>query len=105
MWCVAAVGDVCICAFWAADTNTSVSNGMSLVFFLCNIVHCPYQTLLEVKVWVHIRSYFLVGLDNFAEIHIDKVVERVNVLFDKTLDFQEGGQQLPFVLIRAVLVS
>ena len=29
---------------------------------------------------------------------IDEVVERVDMLLDKSLDFQEGGQKIPFVL-------
>lgn len=40
----------------------------------------------------------LVGLDNLLQINIDKVVEGIDMLLDKPLNFEERRQKLPFVL-------
>jgi hypothetical protein len=41
---------------------------------------------------VDIRLDTFVGPDNLFQIHVDEVVERVDMLLDETLDFQEGWE-------------
>ena len=48
---------------------------------------------------VDIRFDTLVGLDDVFQVDVDKVVERIDMLLDQTLDLQERWQQLPLVLI------
>jgi hypothetical protein len=38
-----------------------------------------------------------VGLDDFLQLDIGEVVERVDVLFDQALDTQESWKQIPLV--------
>ncbi len=47
---------------------------------------------------VHVRLDTFVRLDDLFQVHIDKVVERVDVLLDQTLNLQERWQQFPLVL-------
>jgi hypothetical protein len=48
--------------------------------------------VFEPKTRIDIRGDFMIGLDNIFNVHIDKVVERVYVLFDKTLNFEKSRQ-------------
>lgn len=32
------------------------------------------------------------------DVDVDKIVERVEVLFDQALDLEEGGEEFPFIL-------
>jgi len=48
--------------------------------------------------WVYIRLDTLVGLNDLFQVHVDEVVEGVDVLLDQTLNLQECRQQLPFIL-------
>jgi len=56
------------------------------------------QDLLEEEMRINVGGDTLVGLDNLLQINIDKVVEGINMLLDKTLDFEKRRQKLPFVL-------
>ena len=47
---------------------------------------------------VRMAEDLAIGSDNFLEFNIDKVIERVNMLFHKSLDFEEGWEEVPFVL-------
>jgi hypothetical protein len=47
---------------------------------------------------VDVRGDFFVGFDDVFDVVVDKVVEGVDVLFDEAFDFEEGGQEEPFVL-------
>lgn len=40
----------------------------------------------------------LVRFQNRLDILFDKEIERVEMLFDETFDFEKGGQEFPFVL-------
>ena len=48
---------------------------------------------------VDIRGHFVIGFQNVFDVYVNKVVERVDVLLDETLDLEKRGQQQPFVLI------
>lgn len=39
-----------------------------------------------------------IGLDNFSELDFDKIIERVDMLLDQSLDFEKRWQEIPFVL-------
>jgi hypothetical protein len=54
--------------------------------------------LLEVEMRIDIGFDTLVRSDDLFQVDVDKVVERVDMLLDQTLDLQECRQQLPFVL-------
>lgn len=53
----------------------------------------------EVEVGRHITKDFLVRLDNLLKLDFHEKVERINVLFDQSFDFEESGQEVPFVLL------
>lgn len=55
--------------------------------------------VLEPESGIDVRSDLVVGLDNVLDVGIDKVVERVDVLFDEAFYFEESRQQEPFVLL------
>lgn len=54
--------------------------------------------LLEKKAWVCFAEDEFVCLHDFLELDFDKVVERVDVLLDKTLDLEKRRKKFPFVL-------
>jgi hypothetical protein len=54
--------------------------------------------VLEPKFWVDVRCNLVVGTDDLLEINVDKIVERVDVLFDQTFCLKECWQEFPFVL-------
>jgi hypothetical protein len=45
-----------------------------------------YVGVLQPEPGVYIRRDFVIGSQDVLDVHIDKVIERVNVLFDQTLD-------------------
>lgn len=45
--------------------------------------------VFEPESGIDIRSDFVVGFDDVLDVSIDKVVERVDVLFDETFHFEE----------------
>ena len=52
---------------------------------------------------VDVRGHFGVGFDDVLDVGVDEVVEGVDVLFDEAFDFEEGGEEEPFVLGRALV--
>lgn len=54
--------------------------------------------IFEPEPGIDVRSDLVVGFDDVLYVCVDKVVERVDVLFDETFDLEESGQQEPFVL-------
>lgn len=48
---------------------------------------------------VDVRSDFVIRFEDVLDVYINKIVERVYVLFNKTLHFEKGGQKQPLVLI------
>lgn len=77
MWGDTLVDSVQICAVGETDVNVGI---------------------LEPESGIDVRRDLVVRLDDILDVGINKVVERVNVLFDEPLDFKEGGQQEPLVL-------
>lgn len=55
--------------------------------------------VFEPEPGIDIRRDLVVGFDDVLDVGIDKVVERLNVLFDKTFDLEESWQQEPFILL------
>ena len=55
--------------------------------------------VLEPKPRIDIGSNFVIGLDDVLDVHIYKVIERVDVLFDETFYFEKSGEEKPFVLV------
>lgn len=55
--------------------------------------------VFEPKSGIDVRSDLVVGFNDVLDVGIDKVVERVDVLFDEAFDFEESRQQKPFVLV------
>ena len=47
--------------------------------------------VFEPKTRVDVRSDFMVCFNDVLNVDVDEVVERIDVLFDETLDLQEGG--------------
>jgi hypothetical protein len=58
-----------------------------------------WTNLLKPKVTVNIAADDLVGFYNVLDLVVSEEVERIDVLFDKAFDFQEGRNQVPFVLL------
>lgn len=62
--------------------------------------------VFEVEVGVDVRGDAGVRAEDRLEVDVDKVVERVDVLLDESLDGEEGGEEVPFVLrARSVLAE
>lgn len=57
--------------------------------------------VLEKETRVDIRGDFIVRFDDVFYVNIDEVVERVDMLLDKTFDLQKCRQKEPFVLLRS----
>ena len=55
--------------------------------------------LLDVEIGIGHASDLLISLENALDLHIGEVVERVQMLLDETLDFEECRNKLPFVLV------
>lgn len=54
-----------------------------IIKFFFNIwLSNTYVEVFEVKCWVCMADNFFISLYYFLQINIDKVVERINVLFD-----------------------
>lgn len=46
--------------------------------------------ILEPKARIDIGSDFVVSFDDVFDVYINKMIERVDVLFDKAFDLEEG---------------
>lgn len=55
--------------------------------------------VFEPESGIDVRSNFAVGFDDVFDVGINKVVERVDVLFDETFHSEESRQQEPFILL------
>ena len=53
--------------------------------------------VFEEELGVEVAANEAIGFDNLLEVDVNKMVVRVHVLLDQTLDLQEGGQQVPLV--------
>lgn len=53
---------------------------------------------VDVRLSAATHRHALVRPHNIFQVHIDKVVERVNVLLDQALDLEERGEERPLVL-------
>ena len=75
------------------------SCALHLIVPLFNI-RCTNSNIqvLEIEHWIRNAGYLLVGQDNVLDVLVDKVVEGVDVLLHQSLDGEESGHQLPFVL-------
>ena len=69
-----------------------INNSISFHFVRFDVL------LLDVKVGICLTSDALVGLHDVLDLDVSKVVERVQVLLDQSLDLQECWQQLPLFL-------
>ena len=54
--------------------------------------------VLEPESRVDLGGDFVIGTEDVFEININKVVERVQVLFDESFCLEESGEKEPFVL-------
>ena len=54
--------------------------------------------ILEIEHGVSNALHLLVGHHDALDVLVDEIVKAVDVLLDQTLDGQEGGHQLPFLL-------
>lgn len=70
---------------------------VEVIFFLPVRRQNTNVGILEKEFWVKVAAHEAVGLDDLFELDIDKVVVRVDVLLDQTLDLEEGWQQIPFI--------
>lgn len=77
MWSDAFIDCVEICAVWSTYIDIGV---------------------FEPKPRVDVGCDFVIGLNDVFDVEIDKVVERIYVLFDETFYFEECGEKKPFVL-------
>ena len=53
----------------------------------------------EVEAWVDIAEDLTVGLDDLLELNLNKVVERIDMLFNEPFDLEKSWQKIPFILI------
>ena len=53
--------------------------------------------VLQVEGGVCIAPHHLVGPHDLLDLHVDEVVERIDVLLDETLHLQKGREELPLV--------
>lgn len=57
-----------------------------------------YVRVGDVKFWVYITEYGLIGLDNSLEVDINEEIIRVDVLFDEAFYLQKCREKIPFIL-------
>ena len=48
-----------------------------------------YTVVNQLKMWIHVGRDAVVGLDDIVNVNVDKIIEGINVLFNKTFDFQK----------------
>ena len=48
--------------------------------------------ILQPESGIHVRRDLVIRFQDVLDIHIDKVIEGIDMLFDKTLDFKKGRQ-------------
>lgn len=53
---------------------------------------------MQVEPGLHVTEDCTIRPDNFPELDLDEVVEGVDMLLDKSLDFEESWEKVPFVL-------
>lgn len=51
----------------------------------------------NIKVMIDITSDLPARLHNLLQLNFNKIIIRVDMLFDKALDFQECGEEVPFI--------
>ena len=49
--------------------------------------------VLEPETRINVRGNLVVGFDNIFDIYINKIIERVDVLLDKSLYFEKCGKK------------
>jgi len=49
--------------------------------------------ILQPEAGIDVRRDFVICFQDVLDVHIDKVIEGVNVLLDKAFDFQKGWEQ------------
>ena len=76
------------------------SGRLSIIKPLLHIRHPDaHVQVLQIEARIGIALHLVVRPDNVLDVHIDEVVERIDVLLNQTLDLQERRNQLPFVLL------
>ena len=53
---------------------------------------------MQVEPGLHVTEDCTVRPDNLPELYLDEVVEGVDMLLDKSLDFEKSWEKVPFVL-------
>jgi hypothetical protein len=49
--------------------------------------------ILQPEAGIYVRRDFVICFQDVLDVHINKVIEGVNVLLDKAFDFQKGWEQ------------
>ena len=88
------VGHVSESAFVGSDVALAVAVDI--------VLHAVGQTdsnvgELDVFTWVRIADYQRVGLNDLLQLDVGEVIERVDVLLDKTLHSEESRKKIPLV--------
>jgi len=71
MWCNAFVDRVCVRTIRKTDMDVGI---------------------FQPESGVYVRRDLAICLQDVLDVHIDKIIEGVDVLFDKTLDFKKGRE-------------
>jgi hypothetical protein len=71
MWRNTLVDRVCVCAIRKSDMNVGI---------------------LQPETGIYVRRDLVICLQDVLDVHIDKVIKRVDMLLDKTLDFKKGWE-------------
>lgn len=54
--------------------------------------------VFDIEVGINIRSYQRFGLDDFLQLDVYEMIERVDMLLDKTFVLEESWEEIPLVL-------
>ena len=54
--------------------------------------------ILKIESWICVAQELFISLDNLFNIHICKIIVRINMLLNKPLRFEKLGNQVPLVL-------
>jgi len=71
MWCNAFVDRVCVRAIRKSDMDVGI---------------------LQPESGIYVRRDLVICIQDVLDVHIDKVIKGVDMLFDKTLDFKKGRE-------------
>jgi hypothetical protein len=96
------VVDVDRCSVGHVSESAFVGGDVALAVAMDIVFHTVWQTdsnvgELDVFTRVCIADNQRIGLNDFLKLNIGEVIERVDVLFDKTLHSQESGKKVPLV--------